>query len=36
MALMRLCQFGEVSDEDREESAGVVALDATDDFVGLT
>jgi hypothetical protein len=32
MALILLCQFGEVFDEDREQSAGEVALDAADDF----
>ena len=31
-ALILLCQFGEVCDEDGEESAGEVALDAADDF----
>ena len=32
MALILLCQLGEVFDEDGEEPAGEVALDAADDL----
>ena len=31
-ALILLCQFGEVGDEDGEQSAGEIALDAADDI----